>query len=657
MNHEKYSLKKILSDPSLDQIIIPEIQRDYVWTKENVEGLLVSIQADFKRKDKIEDFDESLLDKMPPDIREKFLRTLSENKVFSNIGFIYAYRGEGETSSKYFLIDGQQRITTMYLLLLAISVKDKKQDIFRNTYFEQQVPKVDYKVREATHDFLIEFIDFILRGGDIKEVKEQFWYYTTYESDRTIQSIISNYPVIQTFVGKFPIDLSYVEDNIELWYFDTSKSEQGEELYIYMNSRGESVQPNENIKALLLEELTDEEKHTNGKEWEIWQNFFWLKKVERNENADEGFNEFLRWIEIIGFIQNHLSITQKEQMEFVRSIKASPKISKNYITLHNIKRYFKALERLSQGDLKYFEEKWLSGVSDLIDYVVILPTLLFVEQHPDALPVEIDRFMRFFHNIIKSEDVYKNPTIYAPQAILLIIEFLEAGLIDIADIGMIKKTGKYDNLLTPEELFKFTLYKNPPSESTREELENEFWSVEDFGITNGKIVFILESIGVALDSNSETEFDHKKFSRYSEHFRELFKNPNDNLRIALLTFGDYTIGDGYSSNLDMHRYNFGSDEEKWRIIVLNSQKNKVLIKLLSRFETDNKFTAEQYKIKLDHIIEVCKEQGTVQDWRANFINKPKNMKFCEAKRACIDEDDVVLLKSIKVTGADSFKSL
>ena len=658
MNHEKYSLNKFLSDPSLDQIIIPEIQRDYVWTSENVEGLLASIQTDFKRqKDKKESIDDSLLNKMPPDIREQFLRSLSENKIYSNIGFIYAYRGEGETSSKYFLIDGQQRITTMYLLLLAISIKEGKQDIFRNTYFDHQIPKVDYKVREATHDFLIEFIEFMLCGGDIEEVKEQYWYYSFYESDSTIQSILSNYPVVQNFVRSFPIDLSYAEDNIELWYFDTSKSEQGEELYIYMNSRGESVQPNENIKALLLEGLTDEEKHRNGKEWEVWQNFFWLNKTDKNENADDGFDEFLRWIEIIGFIQGNPSITQKEQMEFVRNIKVSAKISKNYITLDHIKHYFKALEKLSKSDLKYFEGKWLSGVNDLIDYVVLLPALLFVEKYPDALPTEIDRFMRFFHNIIRSEDVYKNPTIYAPQAIMLISEFLEVGLWDIADIGQIKKTGKYDNLLTVEELFKFKLYKDPPSECTREEIENEFWSLEDFGITNGKIAFILESIGVDLNLNPEEDFDFKRFSRYSSHFRKLFKVPNDLLRIALLTFGDYTILEGYSTNLEMHRYNFGSEEAKWRLIIMDSEKKKVIVSLLSQFETNGELSTEQYKIKLDKIIEDCKDSGLVQDWRANFINKPKNLKFCEGKRACIDDGEVILLKSINVTGTDSFKAI
>ena len=74
---------------------------------------------------------------------------------------------------------------------------------------------------------------------------------------------------------------------VDFWYFDTGISAQGEELYIYMNSRGELVQSNENLKALLLEKLNEAEKNKWGKKWEDWQDIFWKHKG-KNRNADGG---------------------------------------------------------------------------------------------------------------------------------------------------------------------------------------------------------------------------------------------------------------------------------------------------------------------------------------------------------------------------------
>ena len=656
MNHGIYSLKKLLTDHSLDQIIIPEIQRDYVWTIENVRGLLLSIEKDYnEQKANTKNIDESTLAVMTPEIREIVMRSLTEKKVFSNIGFIYAYSGEGDVSSKYFLIDGQQRITTMYLLLLAISIKNGKQTVFRNTYFNHQITKVDYKVREAAHDFLVEFVDFLLEGGDIKQVVEQCWYYTFFVSDKTIQSLIANYKEIQEFVNQSDMDLGFIEDNIELFYFDTSKSEQGEELYIYMNSRGESVQSNENIKAQLLEGLSEIEKHEKGKLWEEWQNFFWRGKDINAENADEGFDEFLRWIEIIGFIANNPSLTQKEQTDFVRNIKATKKIPKNYITLDRIEHYFKALARLCGDDIKYFNKKWVSGVKDLIDYVLILPALQYVEKYPDANSIDINRFMRFFYNIIRSDDVAKNPTIYTPQCIQLTFEFLNAGLADISEIGQFRSIGKYINILTYEEIFKFKMYKNPPTETTREEVEKAFWTIEDFSITNGKILFILECMEVDVKLNQHPSFDLEKFNRFSVHFRNLLKNPSDQLRRAILTFGDYTIWDGYSTNLEMHRYNFGHELKHWREIITNQNTKGAVLKFIRQFESDNELSSDQYSERLNKNIQDCIELGKVADWRWVFINDSTSLSFCEAKRACIGVSWVALLQNIKVTNSSTYE--
>lgn len=36
MKTGRYNIKQLLTNPEVEQIIIPEIQRDYVWKKQNV---------------------------------------------------------------------------------------------------------------------------------------------------------------------------------------------------------------------------------------------------------------------------------------------------------------------------------------------------------------------------------------------------------------------------------------------------------------------------------------------------------------------------------------------------------------------------------------------------------------------------------------------
>jgi len=647
MNHGKYSIKKFLTDHSLEQIIIPEIQRDYVWSKENVEGLLDSINSDFEeQKVRFKNIDDSSFEKMEPSIKEIVMRSLSENRVYSNIGFIYAYHNEVDVSSKYFLIDGQQRITTMFLLLLAVSIKGGKENVFRNNYFAKKYPKVDYKVREAAHDFLIEFVEFILSGNKIEEVKEEYWYYSLYESDKTIQSIITNYKIIQNYVSKSGIDFSFVEDNIELYYFDTEKSEQGEELYIYMNSRGEAVQPNENIKAQLLEGLSEVDKHNKGKEWEVWQNFFWKNK-KKNENADNGFIEFLKWIKIIEYNINESGKTQKDSGDYIRNLRLSKKISRKYLSFEKIERYYNALQKLYK-DNKYIEEKWLSADTDATDYIRLLPVLQFCDKYPNSTLEQQNRFSRFFFNLARKEEIGKNSPDNTAQAIRLTHDFLTNNFIDVIDFVHIDEIKRYSSIVNSEEIFKLNLFANVPNGFLREDVEREIWAVEDLNLLLGSISFILHCI----DFNKENinDFNFNRFSVYSKHFNALFNTPNDLLRRALLTFGDYSIYHGYSPTLELSRYNFGSDSERWRRILKEDYKENAIKQLLSFFENKESLVLTlEYDSQLLEIINDYPNKNKKIDWMHYLIVHDELLKYCLQKNICIGNGETYLLLGEKAT--------
>ncbi|EDM25748.1 hypothetical protein LNTAR_15067 [Lentisphaera araneosa HTCC2155] len=652
MSEGKKSLKDILNSRNIKQIIIPEIQRDYVWKTENVEKLLKSIVADAKESDP--GITKEELDKLPPALRDQVERSLEENKIFSNIGFIYAYE-DSEYKSRYFLIDGQQRLTTLYLLLLATAINSGKENYFSTHYFNNTLPKLDYKVRESAHNFLVNFMTYLLGGGDIKNIESQYWYFSNYKNDRTISSILRNYKTIASFVKDEKLSVDYVENNIELWFFDISKSSQGEELYIYMNSRGEEVIANENIKASLLENCSDKEKHEWGVKWEDWQDFFWKNRGAKL-NSDQGFNEFLKWVIIIEKIKTSPNSSAEELGKFILAIRDQQKFSSELLTVNKIDEYFETIKYLK--DLGLIGKKWLTGDTSTIDYFRLFPAILYINKL-DAQEVHLRRLLRFFANVSKSVDISKNPDTQVVNAIRLMLKFLDDAHVDVTGFLQYKQSTNYKAILSSEECYKLSLYGEPPLETSRDDLETLFWGAEDSKLLNGKIEFLLFVSGSPVLGSLE-KFNLRKFTTIYESFKDLFNKPTDELRRALLTVGDYTIDVGYSTNLSSARYSFGDGIEEWRKII-NNHDNKLRFKKF--FESYISVSCDNESSKVDslnNIITSFLSRETLPNyWYVPFIENEKLLPYCENKKVCYqgnNPDTIYLIKKKKATKYEKLSS-
>jgi len=655
MNTDIYKLNEFLTNPNLEQIIIPEIQRDYVWKKENVEKILQSILSNsLRQKNVSQGITEEMLNQLPTDAQELLLRSQKDKENYFNIGFIYAYY-DAKMPYHYILIDGQQRITTLFLVLLALSVKEKQHDKFKRNYFKNNILKLDYKVREASHDFLLKFVHYILEGKNITDIKNEYWYFTEYENDVTIQSIINNYQVIVDFLDKNNISLNYVEDYIEFLYFDTHKSEQGEELYLYMNSRGETVSPNESIKANLLKDQPEQDRHRWGAKWEDWQNLFWRYR-NVNPNADKGIEEFLKWIKYIEIIRiNKDQAKTKLELE-IRKIKESKKIDSTELELIKIESYFNAIKKITdiKGEFK-FNIEWLAGNNiDAIEYIKLIPMLMYAEKYPDFKNIEIERFSRFFMNLTRFDTIAKSPYIYLVDVIILTELFLAEKYTDITDILVF--ADNFKSILTDEEKDKLSIYKQNPGDF-RKEIEHAFWQAEDFKFCAGKIGLIWDCMD--FDRSKLSAFDMNKLSEFIDcfdNFKTLFDKPTDELRRALLTKGDYLVYDGYSYYLDQHRYSFIKEQtgkNSWKEQLTSDEKIKIYKSLIidfgNRKKADNSLKTNDI---LNQIINDFINEKTEKDWIYYFIKMPALLGWCDEKRICGkdtgDIGEINLLKTIKV---------
>lgn len=549
MKTGRYSILDILDFQNLEQFVIPEIQRDYVWSKSEVNDILESIKDGF------------------------------ENGDIPYLGFIYAYNDK-DYVYKYFLIDGQQRMTTIFLLLVALYYKLEKD--FPEHLIKNEKLKLDYKVRQATHDFLYDFINFLNNNKglelDNKIINEQNWYHINYENDITIFNIINNFIEIYNWLNNFDIEklndfLSFIEDDVQLSYFDIENGRQGEDLYIYMNSRGRHLVENETLKAKFLSKLyTTEDKEYWGRKWEKWQDFFWVNRLN-NPDSDKGFNEFLRMVQIITMsIQNYSS---GKINQFVLS---SDNIDFNLLPeLNEIEKYFNAYKYLVENETvsdfykKYENNNYLIEANrKQIDYFRILPIITFVSLITKYDDKSILRFNRFFYNISRKSNIGKDVRTQLITAIKLMSDYGREhnDSYDVCDL--VNYTKGRTVLLDEEEVIKLHLYKNPPAEINRENLEILFWKIEDHKIFNGEISFLL----MEYFNKENNTLNYNDFKKSWLVFEELFHEESNHKYIskALVYYGNT-----WQRETPYYYYNYNCQDWSWLIGI---DKGKYLMQLI-----------------------------------------------------------------------------
>ena len=321
-NGESCSIKELFSGDN--KIIIPDLQRDYTWGDE---------KHGSEKKELVTDFCNSLY--------EMFV----EKKDKIQLGMIYAYENPDFHIN---IADGQQRLTTIFILIGMLyrklyrktKVQGLKECLISDFELDNddQEPYLQYTIRESTLYFLSDLtVNFFIPKGDVKvkNIKKSSWYFSEYDNDPSIQSMIRALVFINTLLeGKEKlVEFSdWLITKVELLYFDMKNREHGENMFVVINTTGEPLTVTENLKPLMLGDIKEDKYN---KEWEIRESYFWKNKNKNEHIADHGVNDFLTW---------YLKATEKQKS--IKLIDTLKKKENKEETLENIEKYFIALKKL-----------------------------------------------------------------------------------------------------------------------------------------------------------------------------------------------------------------------------------------------------------------------------------------------------------------------
>lgn len=552
-----------------------------------------------------------------------------------NVGFLYTYK-PSYVSYNYErfldenLIDGQQRFTTLFLLLFYTALKENRVSDFRDAlrFEDYQQIAFDYKVRTLTHIFILDLISKVDSVEKLQQVLDYkaSWLLKDFNQDVTVQSMIQALRIIdKKFHLKKEKFFSFILNNIKFYHFRTEATNQGEELYITMNARGEALSKNEENKAALM--FDDYNLFEYGAKWEEWQDFFWKNRDKCNSmsNADNGLNEFLRWIQIIEMTLNDNDfdtdedekIDDKSITKQIITLIQGEKIylNKDYFSIAKIERYFKALQYLF--DEYYFDQSYLSNYEGLADNLIerewlspkgkvisqtdcfkFLPILHYVNkmiiEEQEINNQNIFRIFKYLNNLTKDITVRKTINKQVINAIKLVDNLLEE-TDDIAKVIYLEKGLVSKTLLTPEDQFKFSVYQKCKD---RESIELAFWTAEDNTILKGKISPLIQ-FSYHIDNASEFKYSKtfelfvaenfdvdKYYKLYSNFIKITSEDSNeisDNIWGALLLTEYYEIKD------------YG---DKHKIVVCKNSDDFYLIRdkafLIKLIEIESFITAKEY---------------------------------------------------------------
>ena len=256
----KVSLLSLLKDYEIE---VPKLQRDYAQGREDAHSRAV---------------------------RERFVKDLWEvlrEEKELNLDLVYGY----QESNKLILIDGQQRLTTLWLLYWYVAWKSKKLSEVVN-----DLKRFTYETRVSSRDFMKELLDWepadrnaIKNIGET--IKNQTWFLASWAQDPTINSML-------TMLNQFDeqekgetigegIDYLARLEKITFSFLDMGDFKLGDDLYIKMNGRGLPLTPFENFKADLLEHIKGEaEKYGKWLDGHFLD-FFWkiAQTSEKNKKV------------------------------------------------------------------------------------------------------------------------------------------------------------------------------------------------------------------------------------------------------------------------------------------------------------------------------------------------------------------------------------
>ena len=347
-------LKKIFSEEFW--FIVPQYQRPYVWQEENIQELIDDLYYAFENKQNSEYF----------------------------LGALVLKRTTEKEFREYEILDGQQRLTTLCIMMAVIRDLIKKpqykytlsQMIYQEENELLKVPsrnRIKYNTRDKVKDFVK---DYIIANGSTRKRDLVNYHEDTNISVSNMAKAISTMHTIFENKENLESFAVFLLNNVLFIYVSTDNTEDAFRLFTILNDRGIPLSNADILKSINIGEISEEDLDEYSKHWEYLE-----------EKYHKGFDRFL---------------------SFVRTILLKNKPSSNLLDEYEKNIYQKNILKKGKNTIDFLIE--LDGIYDKIidlndenlsNEYKNLVTIMKLGLHSDEwIPTVLSYFLKFeYYNL------------------------------------------------------------------------------------------------------------------------------------------------------------------------------------------------------------------------------------------------------------------
>jgi len=301
--------KKVIREIFNMWYCIPDYQRAYVWDTDQVRDLLDDTISAYRENKEAQYF----LGSMVLKINEK-----SDNNV---------------SYTEYELLDGQQRITTVFLILACMRDMLTDYPQYQNSLasFVYQAEdailqqpermRIIFNIRSDVRDFVNEHIKPLHGTCDSALLKDKM---QAKDVNISIRNMANAMLVAHEFLEENKSEiigyLSYFLNKVLMIYVATEELQDAFQLFTVLNNRGVKLSSSDILKAENLKELSAADRTSWATRWEEMETYF-----------GEEFDKFLSHIRTILVKKKQTTTLLKEFDEFVYSNQEYDRTQKKYV--------------------------------------------------------------------------------------------------------------------------------------------------------------------------------------------------------------------------------------------------------------------------------------------------------------------------------------
>lgn len=252
--------KLVIKDVFTKWYRIPEYQRPYVWDDEQILELLDDVtQAEEKNPDS-----------------EYFLGSLVLKKTVNE--------SDSTTYEEFDLLDGQQRLTTLFLItavirdltdnpqLKDICIKSISQEENQYDNIPERV-RIVFDIREEVKKFVDTYIKTIGGTDKVEALKKL----AKADEDISIRNMANGVLTIRDYFAENDINkfFKYLRSKVLIIYVSADELEDAFRLFTIMNNRGVKLRTSDILKAENLSQVNDDKlRQKYAKDWEQIESYF-----------------------------------------------------------------------------------------------------------------------------------------------------------------------------------------------------------------------------------------------------------------------------------------------------------------------------------------------------------------------------------------------